>query len=64
MRFILSIHPFVQFCSILLAFYAGYLGFQRTRSLHFGPRTSFKRDRHAACGTIALSALLCGWVGG
>lgn len=64
MKFILSLHPFVQFVGILLAYYAGYLGTQRIRSLHFGQSVVFQRQRHAIAGGVALLGLLVGFFGG
>ena len=52
MTLILSIHPVAQFGAILLAFYAAYLGFQRTKSLHYNKTTQFLRKRHAIVGSI------------
>ena len=60
MTFILSIHPVAQFGAILLAFYAAYLGFQRTRSLHYNKTTQFLRKRHAIAGFIGLVSMLGG----
>jgi len=64
MKFILSIHPLLQSIAILLAMYAGYLGYQRTRSLHFGHTVPFQRDRHALTGAISLISMLGGLAGG
>ena len=60
MTFILSIHPVAQFGAILLAFYAAYLGFQRTKSLHYNKTTQFLRKRHAIAGFIGLVSMLGG----
>jgi hypothetical protein len=60
MTLILSIHPVAQFGAILLAFYAAYLGFQRTRSLHYNQPTQFLRKRHEITGSIALLSMLGG----
>lgn len=60
MTFILSIHPVAQFGAILLAFYAAYLGFQRTGSLHYNKTTKFLRKRHAIAGFIGLVSMLGG----
>ena len=60
MTLILSIHPVAQLGAILLAFYAAYLGFQRTRSLHFGKSVTFPRKRHAIIGSIGLISMLGG----
>ena len=60
MTLILSIHPAAQLFAILLAFYAAYLGFQRTQSLHFGNSTKFLRKHHVVVGTIALISMLGG----
>jgi len=64
-KLILSFHPFFQSLGILLAFYGAFLGFQRTRSLHFGQQgVVFKRKHHAWSGFIALIILLGGLIGG
>jgi uncharacterized membrane protein YfcA len=60
MTFILSIHPIAQLCAILLGFYAAYLGYQRTRSLHFSKSVTFLRKRHAIIGSIGLISMLGG----
>ncbi len=60
----LCIHPVVQAISILIAFYAAYLGLPRTLSLHFGKRTRFRRDRHIGVGSLALLVMLGGIAGG
>ena len=57
---LLSIHPAAQFTAILLAYYAAYLGLQRTQSLHFGKTAKFQRQRHVITGAIALIAMLGG----
>ena len=64
MTLILSIHPLAQFGAILLAFYAAYLGFQRTRSLHLGKTVKFLRERHVITGSIALISMLGGIAAG
>ena len=64
MTFILSIHPVAQLGAILLAFYAAYLGFQRTQSLHYNKTTEFFRKRHVIVGTIALASMLGGIAAG
>jgi len=64
MTFILSIHPAAQLGAILLAFYAAYLGFQRTRSLHYNKQTKFLRQRHAVAGFIGLSSMVGGTAAG
>jgi len=64
MTFILSIHPVAQLVAILVAFYAAYLGLQRTRSLHFGQGTRFLRGRHVITGTFALISMLGGIAAG
>lgn len=64
MAFILSIHPVLQLSAILLAYYAGYLGLQRLRSLHFGQLVRFQRERHVLAGAISLLVLLGGLAGG
>jgi hypothetical protein len=61
---LLSFHPVVQFCAIVLVFYVADLGFQRTLSLHFGKPARFNRERHAVMGTLALLTLLGGIAGG
>jgi len=64
-KLILSFHPFFQGLSILLAFYAAFLGLQRVRSLHFRQQgVLFRRKRHALVGAIALFMLLGGLGGG
>ena len=57
---LLSIHPAAQFMAILLAYYAAYLGMQRTQSLHFAKTVKFQRQRHVITGAIALIAMLGG----
>ena len=64
MTFILSIHPAAQLGAILLAFYAAYLGFQRTKSLHYNKQTQFLRKRHAIAGFIGLSSMVGGIAAG
>ena len=64
MTLILSIHPVAQFGAILLAFYAAYLGFQRTKSLHYSKTTQFLRKRHAIVGFIGLISMLGGIAAG
>lgn len=64
MKIILSLHPIIQATAILLAYYAAYLGVQRTRSLHFGQQVLFQRKQHAIIGAIALLTLLGGLFGG
>ena len=64
MTFILSIHPGAQLVAILIAFYAGYLGLQRTKSLHFGKTGRFLRQRHVVIGAAALVSMLGGIVAG
>jgi len=64
MALILSIHPVLQLSAILLAYYAGYLGLQRLRSLHFGQLVPFQRERHVLAGAISLLTLLGGFAGG
>ncbi len=64
MTLILSIHPVAQFGAILLAFYAAYLGFQRTKSLHYNKTTQFLRKRHAIVGFIGLISMLGGIAAG
>ncbi len=61
---LLSIHPAVQFTAILLAYYAAYLGLQRTQSLHFGKTAKFQREQHVIAGPIALVAMLGGLAAG
>jgi len=64
MTFILSIHPAAQLVAILIAFYAFYLGFQRSKSLYFGKSVKFLRERHVIAGTIALISMLGGIAAG
>lgn len=64
MTLILSIHPAAQLGAILIAFYAAYLGIQRTRSLHLGTKVRFLRERHVIAGTIALISMLGGIAAG
>ena len=64
MTIILSIHPIGQLFAILVAFYAFYLGYQRTRSLHYNKSASFKRAHHVVAGTIALISMLGGTAAG
>jgi len=64
MTFILSIHPAAQLVAILIGFYALYLGFQRSQSLHFGRPVKFLRERHVIAGTIALISMLGGIAAG
>ncbi|MEN8142247.1 MAG: DUF4079 family protein [Thermodesulfobacteriota bacterium] len=61
---ILSLHPIAQMTAIILAFYAAYLGFNRTKSLHFGIKANFNQDRHIVVGTLSLIALMSGMAGG
>lgn len=61
---ILALHPAAQTAALVLAFYAAFLGFKRTRSLHFGQETKFNRDRHIVAGGVALIGLLLGMAGG
>jgi hypothetical protein len=60
----LSLHPIGQLIAILFACYALFLGFQRTRSLHFGRGARFLRQRHVIIGAIALISILGGFVAG
>jgi len=64
MTLILSLHPAGQLMAILFACYAAFLGFQRTKSLHFGKVARFLRQRHAIIGAIALISMLGGIVAG
>lgn len=64
MNILLLIHPVAQLAAVALALYVAYLGFQRTRSLHFKAATSFKRDLHAGLGALALLGMLVGIAGG
>ncbi|MHB8809155.1 MAG: hypothetical protein ACYC9M_03985 [Desulfobulbaceae bacterium] len=61
---ILLIHPLLQLGALALAFYAAFLGLQRTRSLHFGATVKFKRNPHAGLGATSLLVLLTGMIGG
>ena len=54
----------MQLSVILLAFYAAYLGFQRTQNLHFGKATRFLRKRHAIAGSVGLISMLGGSAAG
>ena len=64
MAFILSIHPAAQLGATLLAFYAAYLGFQRTLSLHYNKQTKFFRRQHAIIGFIGLFSMVGGTAAG
>jgi hypothetical protein len=64
MTLILSLHPAGQLMAILFACYAAYLGYQRTKSLHFGKAARFLRQRHGIIGAIALISMLGGIVAG
>ena len=64
MTLILSLHPTGQLIAILFACYAAYLGFQRTKSLHFGKTGRFLRQRHVVIGAAALVSMLGGIVAG
>ena len=64
MTLILSLHPIGQLVAILFACYAAFLGFQRTKSLHFGKVARFLRQRHVIIGAIALISMLGGIVAG
>lgn len=64
MTFILSMHPVGQLFAILVALYAFYQGYQRTKSLHFNRSSSFKREHHVVAGTIALISMLGGIAAG
>ena len=64
MTIILSIHPIGQIFAILVAFYALYLGYQRTKSLHYNKSASFNREYHAVAGTVALISMLGGIAAG
>ena len=61
---ILSLHPLAQIAAVILAFYAAYLGFNRTKSLHFNIKADFNKDRHIVTGTLSLIALIFGMAGG
>jgi hypothetical protein len=60
----LWIHPIVQVCAIVLAWYVFYLGTQRFRYLHLHQNAVFSWRRHAVLGVIALGVLLAGIAGG
>ena len=64
MTLILSIHPVAQLAAILIGFYAAYLGFQRTQSLHYNRPVRFLRERHVIAGAIALVSMLGGIAAG
>jgi len=64
MTLILSLHPAGQLMAILFACYAAFLGFQRTKSLHFGKVARFLRQPHAIIGAIVLISMLGGIVAG
>ena len=64
MTLLLSIHPIGQLFAILLAFYALYLGYQRTKSLHYAKAARFKREHHVVAGTVALISMLGGIAAG
>ena len=64
MTLILSIHPVAQLATILIGFYAAYLGFQRTQSLHYNRPVRFLRERHVIAGAIALVSMLGGIAAG
>ena len=64
MIILLSIHPIGQLFAIIVAFYALYLGGQRTKSLHYNESISFKREHHVVAGTIALISMLGGIAAG
>jgi nitric oxide reductase large subunit len=61
---VLSVHPVIQFSTILLALYVFYLGVQRFRTLHLKQKTLFRWKRHVVLGEIALGALLSGMLAG
>jgi hypothetical protein len=60
----LWIHPIIQVCAIVLAWYVFYLGTQRFRFLHLHQEAAFKWRRHVVLGGIALGVLLAGIAGG
>lgn len=64
MKYILSLHPLIQLVGIVLAYYAGYHGLQRARSLHFDQQVTFHRQKHVIAGAAALIVLLGGLFGG
>jgi hypothetical protein len=64
MTTLLSIHPIGQLFAILVAIYAFYLGYQRTKSLHYNKPASFKREHHVVAGTFALISMLGGIAAG
>ena len=58
---LLTIHPVIQFCAILLAAYVFFLGIQRFRVLHLKHKHAvFKWKRHVLLGKIALGMLIAG----
>lgn len=62
---LLSLHPVLQLCAIVLAWYVFWLGFKRFRVLHLGQtQVSFNWKRHVLLGKIALCLLLLGALGG
>lgn len=61
---LLLVHPALQLGAIALSFYVAFLGLQRTRSLHLGTATRFKRNLHAGLGAAALVSMLAGIAGG
>lgn len=63
-RFLMAIHPLFQFCAIIMACYAFFLGMQRARKLHFGRNVRFDWQRHVLLGRCALLVLSFGALGG
>jgi hypothetical protein len=61
---VLGLHPVAQMAAVILAFYAAYLGFNRTRSLHFGINVGFNKDRHIVVGALSLISLMFGMAAG
>ena len=61
---ILGLHPVAQMAAVIFAFYAAYLGLNRTRSLHFGINADFNKDRHIVVGALSLIALMFGMAAG
>lgn len=61
---LLSFHPAIQLCAVLLSLYVLWLGLKRFAALHFNIRVSFKWQRHVMLGSLVLIVLLGGASGG